>query len=329
MIKKIVILFLCALMLGACSLPANAGAESGSEQNRITIVTTIFPIYDWVMQILGSETDHVTCRFLLDSGVDLHSYQPSAADIVSIASCDLFLYVGGESDEWVSDALEQSSSSNQIVLNLIDLLGDRVKTEEVVEGMQEEEHDHGEEDHEHDPEYDEHVWLSLKNASFFCEHIAKALTEIDPSNAAVYQKNAEGYIQRLNDLDRLYTEATEQAAFHTVLFGDRFPFRYLVDDYHLSYYAAFVGCSAETEASFETIVFLAGKLDELKLPAILQIESADGTIASTIKNASATKDQLILTMDSLQSVTGSDLGSGLTYLDRMAANLEVLKKALN
>ena len=274
---------------------------------------------------------------LLDNGVDLHSYQPTADDIVKISDCDLFLYVGGESEGWVEDALKNSANKDRKVINLLDVLGDKVKSEEVVEGMQEEAHEHEESEahedgeaheHEHEEESDEHVWLSLKNAEVLVGAISNALQELDADNKEIYAANADAYMKKLSALDAEYQTAVDNASRKTVLFGDRFPFRYLADDYGLNYYAAFVGCSAETEASFETISFLAKKVDELKLPCVLTIEGKNHKIAETIVKNTAKKSQKILTMDSMQSTTSKDVASGTTYLSVMEKNLAVLKEAL-
>ncbi len=304
-------------------------AEASSE-GKISIVTTIFPEYDWVKNIVGDASDKAEITMLLDNGVDLHSYQPTADDIMKIASCDMFIYVGGESDEWVDDALKEAVNKDMVVINLLDVLGGNVKEEEVVEGMEAEEEEEGEEGEgeEEEVEYDEHVWLSLTNASRICDAIADGLGKVDADNAATYTENANAYKQKLNSLDGEYKSVTSAAANKTLLFGDRFPFRYLVDDYGLDYYAAFVGCSAETEASFETIAFLSGKVDELGLKSIMTIEGPDKKIAETIKNNTKTKDQNILTMDSMQSTTSQDVANGTTYLSVMQANLDVLKEAL-
>ena len=330
-------LFSCVLAfvlaLSLLSVSGTASAEEAAAAPKKRIVTTIFPIYDWVMNVLGEQAENAEVSMLLDNGVDLHSYQPTADDIVRISGCDLFIYVGGESDEWVRDALQEATNKNMTVINLMEALGDSVKEEELVEGM-EHDHDHEqEEDHDHDAEaeeaeYDEHVWLSLKNAAVLCRAIAEALGQIDRENAACYTANAEAYTEKLNTLDAQYQAAVDAAALHTLLFADRFPFRYLADDYGLDYYAAFAGCSAETEASFETIIFLAGKLDELGLPAVLQIESADGSIARTVVESTQSRDQQILTMDSMQSTTAKDVADGANYLSIMEKNLDVLKAAL-
>ena len=518
--KKITALLLALLML----VGALAGCGKQNDTNKIdklSIVTTIFPEYDWVREILGDKADNAEVTMLLDNGVDLHSYQPTADDIVKISDCDLFIYVGGESDGWVDDALKNATNKNMKVINLLDVLGDSVKTEEVVEGMQEAEHDHdhdhskevstfeddevqdrslsdwagdwqsaypfvldgtlddafaamaekgemtaeeyktyyqngyktditnidiegdhieftyddgrkvgsdykyvgyyiqnwstgtkaamyrfeaedkdsgapvyiefndhmiepaaaehfhirmsnesfdaivdpenswptffpadmtGEEicehmeghdhdededheheegeEHEHEEEKDEHVWLSLKNAEVLVNAISKSLQELDPDNKDTYATNAAAYIEKLSALDGEYQAAVDAATYKTVLFGDRFPFRYLVDDYGLSYYAAFVGCSAETEASFETVSFLAKKVDELKLPCVLTIEGAQHKIAETIVQNTAEKNQKVLTMDSMQSTTSKDVANGTTYLSVMEKNLSVLKEAL-
>lgn len=326
--KKALAFLLCLTVLSGI---AAGCAPSSAKSDRLSIVTTIFPEYDWVMQLLGDKAEQAEVTMLLDNGVDLHSYQPTADDIVRISTCDMFVYVGGESDEWVGDVLSEAQNKDMIVVNLLEALGDAVKEEEIKEGMQEDEHEHEEDEDEHEHEeveYDEHVWLSLKNAAVLCRHIADKLGQIDTANKTAYDANAEAYIEKLNALDAEYKAAVSAASVKTLLFGDRFPFRYLTDDYGLDYYAAFVGCSAETEASFETIVFLATKVDELDLHAIMQIESADGKIARTIKESTASKDQAILTMDSMQSTTSADVTNGASYLTIMEQNLAVLAEAL-
>ena len=338
--KRMITLFLVLAM--AVGLLAGCGKQNEpttSDETKLSIVTTIFPEYDWVREILGDKADNAEVTMLLDNGVDLHSYQPTADDIVKISDCDLFIYVGGESDGWVDDALKNATNKDMKVINLLEVLGDSVKEEETVEGMQEEEHDHDHEDadehddaeehdHEEEAEYDEHVWLSLRNAEMLCDAISSALQQIDPDNKDAYAANTSTYTQKLSALDADYQAAVDAATYKTVLFGDRFPFRYMVDDYGLSYYAAFVGCSAETEASFETISFLAGKVDELNLPCVLTIEGAQHKIAETIVQNTTVKNQKVLTMDSMQSTTSKDVANGTTYLSVMEQNLSVLKEAL-
>ena len=301
--------------------------EPESEESELKVVTTIFPEYDWVKEIAGEETEHIDLTMLLDNGVDLHSYQPTAEDMMKISDCDLFIYVGGESDGWVDDALKEAVNQNMKVINLLDVLGNEVKEEEIVEGMETEEEAEGETEEE-EPEFDEHVCLSVKNAKVFCQAIAEALEEIDPANSDVYVENVADYVEKLDSLDVNYQNTVEQATKKTLVFGDRFPFRYLVDDYGLNYYAAFVGCSAETEASFETIRFLAEKVDELGLKNVMTIEKSDQKIAKTIIENTKTKDQNILKLDSMQSTTSEEVINGATYLSIMEANLDVLREAL-
>ena len=302
---------------------ASAGETEEASADKLKIVTTIFPEYDWVRQIAGDQISNMELTMLLDNGVDLHSYQPTADDIMKISDCDIFVYVGGESDEWVEDALKEAVNKDMQVINLLEVLGDSVKTEEMVEGMQETEHDH-----EHEEEADEHVWLSLKNAQTLSNAIASALETADPANKETYAANAASYVEKLAALDTQYQEAVNNASQKTLLFGDRFPFRYLVDDYGLSYYAAFAGCSAESEASFETISFLAQKVDELGLKNVLTIEKSDQKITKTIIENTRDKNQNILTLDSMQSTTSDDVANGTTYLSVMENNLSVLKEAL-
>ena len=535
--KKITALLLAFMMLtgvlAGCNAAGNnsetTGTTSSSEQTStdsdkpdgksLKIVTTIFPEYDWVREILGDEAGNDELTMLLDNGVDLHSYQPTADDIIRISDCDLFIYVGGESDGWVENALKNATNKDMKVINLLEVLGDSVKNEEVVEGMQETEHQHdhskevstfeddevqdrslsdwagdwqsaypfaldgtlddafaamaeegkmtadeyktyyqngyktditnididgdhieftyedgkkvgsdykyvgyyiqnwstgtkaamyrfeaedkdsgapvyiefndhmiepaaaehfhirmsnesfdaivdpenswptffpadmtGEEicehmeghdhdededheheegeEHDHEEEKDEHVWLSLRNAEILSNAISKALQKLDPDNKDTYSANSDAYVKKLSALDAEYQTVVDGAKRKTVLFGDRFPFRYLVDDYGLDYYAAFVGCSAETEASFETISFLAKKVDELNLPCVLTIEGAQHKIAETIVKNTTAKNQNVLTMDSMQSTTSKDVANGTTYLSVMEQNLSVLKEAL-
>ena len=321
--KKITSLLLMLALLAA-SLFTPALAE-----NKITVVAATFPLYDWTRQVLGEDSD-VDLILLMDSGVDLHSFNPTAQDILRVASCDLFIYVGGESDEWVEDAQKHLINQNQIAISLMETLGEAAKEEELVEGMQDDDdHDHDHDDDDEDEtEYDEHVWLSLRNAELFTQAIADALCQLNADRAEAYRANTAAYIAKLRELDARYAAMAAQASYDTLLFGDRFPFRYLADDYGLHYYAAFSGCSAETEASFQTIVFLAGKTDELGLPAVLTIEGANHRIAETIVQSTAQKNQQVLTVDSMQGTTAKAINDGVTYLGVMEKNLTVFAQAL-
>ncbi|MDD6728299.1 MAG: metal ABC transporter substrate-binding protein [Eubacteriales bacterium] len=331
--KKImaIILSVCLAVLGlaACSSNKNdtSGADNTASQNeKISVVATIFPAYDWVKQIVG-DSDKIDLTLLFDSGTDLHNFQPTADDIITISNCDMFIYVGGISDEWVNDALDQAVNKNMVVVDLMDVLGDSVKTEEHKEGMEEEDHEEHE-DGEEEIEYDEHIWLSLKNAQVLCNYIGEKLSSIDSENADKYTVNTQSYVSSLSSLDAKYQQAVDSSTNKTLLFGDRFPFRYMVDDYRLDYYAAFAGCSAESEASFETVSFLADKVDELGLKYVITIEGTTHNIAQTIIDNTADKNQQVLTLDSMQSKTLESAQNGETYLSIMESNLSVLQQAL-
>lgn len=322
--KRIISIIASAALMMTTLCSCSNGADNGKKK----IVTTIFPEYDWVMNILGDKADDFEVTLLLDNGTDLHSYQPSVEDLAKIHECDMFIYVGGESDAWVSDALSQSVNKDMIVIDLLDELGNRVVEEEVIEGMQAEDEEE-EEEEEEGPEYDEHVWLSLRNAYELCEDITDGIIRIDPDNAEIYADNMKEYQAKLLSLDQQYVETVDNAAFDTLVFGDRFPFRYLVDDYGLDYYAAFVGCSAESEASFETVIFLAEKVDALGVGHIMTIEGNNTGIAESVRDNTLNKDQEILELDSMQSVTSADIENGADYLSIMSDNLNVLQSALN
>ena len=321
--KKIAFsLALCASFAAVCGL---SGCDTQSKTDGLDIVCTTFPQYDWVRTITEGD-DSVNLTILETTGQDLHNFQPSAADIVKIYQCDLFIYVGGESDEWADEVLSSSSSNpERVTIDLVETLGNAALVEEEVPGAEQEDHDH---DHDHG-EIDEHVWLSLKNAVVFCRAITNTLCELNPDEADLYRSNSEAYCAELSALDAQYEEMVESAARKTVLFGDRFPFRYLAEDYGLTYYAAFSGCSAETEASFSVITNLAAAVDENELPCILLLETSDQGIAVQVRNNTKTKDQEILVMNSIQSVTGSQIENGASYLTLMQENLKTLEKALN
>ncbi len=328
-VKRLSHMFLNTVLIAAFTVTSLSGCASGeaskAPDDRLEIVTTIFPEYDWVNNIIGDNPGNADVTLLLKNGVDLHSYQPTTTDILKISGCDLFIYVGGESDGWVEDVVSQPVNKDMIAINLMDVLSDTIREEEMAEGMQEEEE---EEEEEGEIEYDEHVWLSLKNAKTCSEEISKALQTLDPQNANVYKANADEYIGKLDALDQKYSSTIEAAPLKTLLFGDRFPFRYMTDEYGLTYYAAFAGCSAETEASFETVTFLSQKMDELSLPVILTIDGSDKKLAETIIGNTKAKNQKILTLDSMQSVRDEDIESGTTYLSVMEEDLSVLKEAL-
>ena len=324
--------FMKCMGLAVVSLvvPLCTSCNIEDDSGKLKIVTSIYSEYDWVMTVLGNKKDNAKVTLLRDNGVDMHSYQPSMDDAKAISKCDLLVYVGGESDEWIEDSVKDAANKDKKVINLLETLGDGAKEEETVEGMQGEEEEEGEEGEMEEVEYDEHVWLSVKNAQIFVTAISNALGEIDAENAAYYKSNADSYINQLKDLDNRYTAAVSAGTKDTILFGDRFPFRYMVEDYNLKYYAAFLGCSSDVTPDYTTIKFLADKIDELNLKVILKIEgNATERLISAIKETANSKDLTVLTMDSIQSTRSSDFkNENARYLSVMENNLGVLKEAL-
>lgn len=394
--KKIIALLLCVILCLGMFSGCGDATHTADADEEIKIVTTIFPIYDWTMNMIGDEAENYDVTMLIDNGVDMHSYQATTADMVTIHTCDVLIYVGGESDLWIEDLLSSTTNTDMIVINLVDVLGDVVVFEELVEGMEatehshdteeectdeeceedhdheeectdeccEEDHDHDEEctdeeceedhDHDHDEEctdeeceedhdhedeecedeccedeIDEHVWLSLTNAETICSVIADTLASLDSANASTYSSNFDSYAEKLQSLDSEYAEMVSTATGDTLLFADRFPFRYFVEDYNINYYAAFAGCSSETEASFETVAFLAGKVDELGLEKIIVVEGVAHKIAETVISATANQNQTILSVNAMETITSADIANGVTYISVMQENLEVFKDALN
>ena len=308
------------------ALPTFTGCSAPSSDNgKLDVICTNYPIYDWTSEIIGYDTENVELSYLMNSGADLHNYQPTADDMIRISDCDVFIYVGGESDKWVENALSNARNKDMVVIDLMDILGNNLREEELKEGMEAPEK---EEEEENAIEYDEHIWLSLRNAKKCTEVIAEKLENADKTNSDKYRENANNYCSSLEELDNEFKSMTENAQNKTLIFGDRFPFRYFIDDYGLDYYAAFIGCSSESEASFETITFLANKCDELDAKYIFTIDGSDCTIADAIISAAKTKDIKTAVLYSMQSVSKADVASS-SYYNFMKENYNVLKEALN
>lgn len=319
--KNRIIIAALSAALSVCALAGCKDAvKSEQKTDNLSVVATIFPEYDWV-SVLSEGTDN-EITLLEDSGADLHNFQPTAQDILKIKEADLFVYVGGESDEWVEELLEQDSGIKAV--NLLDAMGDMAKEEEHVEGA--EEHEEHEEE-EGEEELDEHVWLSLKNAKALIDILCDELVEADSKNESTYRANADKYLAELESLDAEYESTVKDGS--VLLFGDRFPFRYMADDYNIKCYAAFSGCSAETEASFETVAFLSQKMDECGLGFINVIDGSDKKVAQAIIDNTKDKDAKILTLNSMQSITRSDVENKVTYLGIMKDNLKVLQEELS
>ena len=324
--KKILTLVLTVFVLMIAMTSCGTSEEN---DDNITIVTTVFPEYDWTRQILGDYSDNIELILLIQNGTDLHSYQPTVSDMAILSDCDILIRTGGMSDFWIDDALASAPNKERIVIELMDLM---TEDEKLVEQSQHhnKEHSHDHDDHGHsDDMHDEHVWLSLKLASRFCQAICDAICEKVPENAETYLKNYSEYVEKLKTLDEMYAQCVDQCQDKVLLFADRFPFSYLMHDYGLSCFAAFPGCSAESEASFETITYLAKQVDEYSLPAVIILENSDQKIAETVIAATDNKSAQIVIMNSLQSVTKKDMENGVTYLEIMTQNLDAILASLN
>lgn len=306
--KLLLLLPLLALLLGGCARPA--------ESRKLQVVAAIFPEYDWVRQLTAGD-DSLELTLLVDDGLDPHSFQPSVKDMVAVSQCDLLVFGGGESDEWLEELLREPSNPSQQVVELLPLLGETAHQAETVDGMQV---------REAEDETDEHVWLSLRNAQRFCTAITDSLCALNPGNTALYRANLAKYLEQLEALDESYRETVQAGRLDTIVVCDRFPFRYLVEDYGLKYYAAFPGCSAEAGASFETVVFLAERARELRVNALLITESSDGRLANTVAENSG-GHAAVLTLNSMQSIS-ADTAKDSSYLSVMEQNCQVLEQAL-
>lgn len=305
--------------------------KKGTDENKIKVVATIFPEYDWAKNLV-KDSPNVEVELLIKNGTDLHSYQPSTQDIVKIGNADIFIYVGGESDEWVSQVLKNSKKENQIVVNLMQTLSQDIKEEELVEGMQGEAHDdHDDDEDDDETEYDEHVWLSVENAKKAVIKIAESLEVADLENSVLYASNLKNYLAELESLDAFKTRIAEKIQHQNspLIFCDRFPFRYLIDELNLKYFAAFAGCSAETEASFETVAFLVKKTEELKSDSIFVTESSDKKLAQTVIAGAKLPETKITVLNSMQAVTLEQAENGASYIKIMQENLEKISSALN
>lgn len=301
--------------LGGCE--ASEGGSTGTSDGRLSIVTTIFPPYDFVRQIAG---DKAEVRMLLKPGQESHTYEPTAQDILAIQNCDLFIYVGGENDKWTEDILK-SFDEPVNTLKMIDCCD--LLDETALEGM---EHEHTENAGHDVHDTDEHVWTSLKNAEKISRAIAEKLSSADENNRDYYTQRLEDYVHRLDELDERFSQAVGSARTRVLVFGDRFPFRYFAEDYGLECYAAFPGCSAETEPSARTLAFLIKKVNEEKLPMVLYIEFSAKSVADSIAEQTGCKTALF---HSCHNVTQEEIDGGATYLSLMEQNLAVLEEALN
>lgn len=302
-----------ALSLAAC------GEAPEADNGGISVVATTFAPYDFARQLVG---DMGTVSMLLPPGSESHSYEPTPKDILEIQNADVFIYVGGESDAWVTDVLESVGEGVRAVtlMDCVELL-----EEETVEGMEAEVHDHEHGEEGHEDEYDEHVWTSPRNAALICEKIAAALCEADPANASVYNANLAVYSAELAKLDAAFTAIVAHGARKTIIFADRFPLLYFARAYGLTYYAAFPGCSEDAEPSAATVAFIIDKVREEDIPVVFHVELANEDMADIVcDETGAVKRQF----NACHNVTRAQFNAGVTYLDLMWENTEVLKEAL-
>lgn len=286
-----------------------AGCENNSKDpDKISVVASIFPQYDFVRAVAG---DRVDLSMLLSPGEETHSYEPTPKEIRSIENCDIFIYVGGESDSWIDNILESIDTSDMTVISLMD----------IVELLEEEENDE-----HHEREYDEHVWTSPVNAAKIVDEITNALCSADPQNSDIYRQNCTAYVEELTKLDEQFRETISEAARKTIIFADRFPLLYFAKEYGLEYYAAFPGCAGNTEPSPSTIARLIDKINQENIPVVFKIELSSSNIALTVNEATGAK---VITFYSCHNISKSDFNNGETYLALMNKNLLSLKEALN
>ena len=320
--KRLLTLFLiCVLCL---SLTACGAEPQKTDDGKLTIVAAIFPEYDWLRNLTAGSED-IALKLLIDKGVDLHSYQPNVNDIVTISNCDVFVYSGGAGDVWVEDVIETAMNPDLIAVDLMELL----EQHRELCGEHEYAHDHEEEEHDHDHTADEHIWLSLVNAGYICGELTELLCELDEENGDIYRENLGEYSASIAALDEMYRSTLSAAKHEDILFADRFPFAYLMEDYGIHHHAAYEGCSAETEVSFDTFAQLSETLSVLDLPGVVVIDDSDHRIADTVISASGDKSREIYTLQSMQAIGRRQIKDGITYLKIMEENLSVLERALN
>jgi zinc transport system substrate-binding protein len=307
-------IFICALLCAAMNAAAG-GKKDAPADGKLRVVTTIFPAYDFAREIAGSS---VNLTMLLPPGAESHSFEPTPRDIIAVQNCDLFIYVGGESDDWVDRILDSMDTGRMRIITLMDCVD--VVEEVIVEGMEEPEEEESEE-----AEYDEHVWTSPANAVLIVRKIAGVLEELDAANAALYERNTTAYIEKLQKLDGEFRTLVNGAARKTLVFGDRFPFRYFADAYGLDYFAAFPGCSTETDCSAATIAFLIDKVRAERIPVVFHIELSNENIARAIAEETGAKNLLL---HAVHNITKRDFDNGAGYYDLMSRNLATLREAL-
>ena len=317
---------LCVILALLLTLPLLTGCGFFGNNDGIRIVCTTFAQYDWIKNIIG-DCDTIELSLLIQNGSDPHSYQPTAADIMSISNCDMIVTVGGDSETWVNDAIERSQNKELKKIELATIEG--MTLHEISSSSHSHsEHDHGH-DH-HDCAFDEHLWLSLNNAMTAVSALTEEICKLDKKNAETYRKNAENYLSKLSALDEEYKNTVEKIPEKDrfVLFADRFPFVYLLADYEIEYQAAFEGCTTDVDATFDTVITLIKAADSHGVSCIAVTESSDKALAKTVMTSTAKKDLKTITLNSLQRVKKKDADNGVSYLGVRKENLSALKSAL-
>lgn len=313
--KKFLILSLSIVMIIVSGCTKTEIKEYKKEPIAKIVVTT-FPFYDITKEIIGRDNEDIELILLEDSGIDMHSFNPSAKDFDDIATADLFIYGGGESDEWVEKGINAGVIDKNKSLNILDELRD----ENLL--LIEDDDEHHEEETEHHEE-DEHVWLSIINAKFIANIISNKVSAIDD-----FSQNAADFIYNLDSLDEEYKKTFDIDGGKVIVLADRNPFKYLFNDYGIKYFAAFGGCSAESEASFEKIAGLSKEIDNYKLRYVFKLEGNKDKLAKAVIDNTKTKDMKILSIDSMQSINQNDIKNGVNYIGIMEKNLEVFKEAV-
>ncbi len=311
------VLLLPALILCSCTQNVSAPVNS----SEVNILCTGFSQYDWAKNIAAS-VDTVNVDMLQKHGVDTHNFQPSADDIIRISNCSIIICTGGEADRPIFDILDSLGDNKPIVINMMAELEPHLIS--IDKNHSSQQHIHYE-----FSDYDEHIWLSLKNAEILCKVISDNIISIDPDNAKTYESNTSAYLSKLSDLDKTYTDAINNSLRREIVFADRYPFAYISRDYGLTCYCAFPGCSAETDASFDTILSLSAKIDEFDLTSVMTIDRGTLNIDEAVISNSKKTDIKTLSLNSLQSVSDNEIQAGLTYISAMEENFEVIKEALN
>lgn len=315
LVKNTILIIMITMLVMAFASCASTGE---SDKDKLTICCTIFPIYDWVTNITEN-VDGIDVKLLIEDGTDMHSYQPDIKAVSEIISSDVVVYVGGESDEWLVEALKNNPNDGRICISLMDLARDYIYEEEIVEGMMAQE--------EEEIEYDEHIWLSVKSAQIIVKCISEELCELDKEDAELITDNTEGYIKDLHNIDYAYEEYIDTIQNRVMIVADRFPFRYLCEDYDIDYYAAFPGCTTDANADFETIIFLGNKAKEVNAYALVTTENYANDISSGVSESAGRRLDTIC-LNSMQAVTKRQIEEGTTYISICEKNLEALKQIL-